>query len=175
MTDRMTGYTGPGGHGADRAGSPDPAGEGAGRIGAFTVLFDEKCPLCRAARHWLSSRGQLVPLWFVPAASPQARSLFPTLDHASTLRDLTVIADDGSVYAGDSAWVACLWALADYRGMAERISSPRLLPAARRFIAAAGAVREATRTPSPDTAAGTQEPHAAAESDYGDGCDDRCR
>jgi hypothetical protein len=42
--------------------------------------------------------------------------------------------------------------------MADRLGSPRLLPAARRFIGAAAAVRNQTRT-----------------ADYGDGCDDRCR
>ena len=124
----------------------------------FTVLYDAGCPICRAARAWLGNRAQLVPLVFVPAGSPEARLRFPGLDHAATLRDLTVIADSGEVYVADGAWLACLWALADYRGMAERLGSPRLLPAARRFIAAAAAVRGQTRT-----------------ADYGDGCDDRCR
>jgi hypothetical protein len=69
-----------------------------------------------------------------------------------------VIADSGEVYVDDGAWLACLWALADYRGMAERLSRPHLLPTARRFIAAAAAVRQQTR-----------------RADYGDGCaDDRC-
>ena len=93
----------------------------------------------------------------MPAGSAEARWRFPGLDHAATLRDLTVIADDGLVYAADGAWLACLWALTDYRGMAERLASPRLLPTARRFIAAAAAVRQQTRT-----------------DDYGDICDDRC-
>ncbi|MET0419701.1 MAG: DCC1-like thiol-disulfide oxidoreductase family protein [Actinoplanes sp.] len=144
-------------------GYADPAGHGAGRVGAFTVLYDEGCPLCRAAHHWLAGRAQLVPLSFVPAGSTEARRRYPTLDHAATLRDLTVIGDNGSVYVGDGAWVACLWSLADYRAMAERISSPRLLPMARRFIATASAVRSSTRTSSP------------AEGDYRDGCDDSCR
>ena len=48
----------------------------------------------------------------------------------------------------------------------ERLSSPRLLPIARRIIAAASAVREATRSPT------RSEPSLA---DYGDHCDDRCR
>ena len=146
--------------------SSDPAGHGAGRVGSFTVLFDEGCPICRTARRWLSRQAQLVPLTFVPAGSTSARAQFPGLDHAATLRDLTVIADDGTFYIGDSAWLACLWALSDYRAAAERLSSPRLLPAARRFIAAASAVREATRSTAPS------EPPSA---DYGDHCDDRCR
>jgi hypothetical protein len=102
----------------------------------------------------------------VAAGSAEARERFPGLDHAATLRDLTVIADDGSYYVGDAAWVACLWALADHRRTAERISSPKLLPAARRIIAAASRVREATRSGQPD---------AAGVAGYGGACDDRCR
>ncbi len=139
-------------------GHADPAGHGAGRIGFFTVLYDASCPICRAARRWLAGRAQLVPLHFVPAGSAEARHRFPGLDHAATLRDLTVIADTGAVYVGDGAWLACLWALADHRARAERLGTPALLPAARRFIAAAAAVRRRTR-----------------EADYGDGCDDGCR
>jgi predicted DCC family thiol-disulfide oxidoreductase YuxK len=136
----------------------DPTGHGAGRVGGFTVLYDEGCPLCRTARRWLASRDQLVPLEFVPAGSARARSRFPGLDHAATLRELTVIADTGEVYVDDGAWLACLWALVDYRGMAERLSRPHLLPTARRFIAAAAAVRQQTRG-----------------ADYGGDCaDDRC-
>jgi predicted DCC family thiol-disulfide oxidoreductase YuxK len=139
-------------------GLADPAGHGAGRIGSFTVLYDAGCPLCRAAHRWLAARAQLVPLDFVAAGSAAARQRFPGLDHAATLRDLTVVADTGAVYVDDGAWLACLWALADYRGMAERLGTPALLPAARRFIAAAAAVRRQTRG-----------------ADYGDVCDDGCR
>jgi predicted DCC family thiol-disulfide oxidoreductase YuxK len=122
----------------------DPAGHGAGRVGVFTVLYDAGCPICRTAHRWLAARDQLVPLDFVPAGSAEARRRFPGLDHDATLRDLTVIADSGLVYVSDGAWLACLWALTDYRGMAGRLGSPRLLPAARRFIAAAAAVGEPT-------------------------------
>ncbi|GAA0539678.1 DCC1-like thiol-disulfide oxidoreductase family protein [Paractinoplanes ferrugineus] len=144
----------------------DPAGHGAGRVGSFTVLYDEGCPVCRTAHRWLASRAQLVPLKFAPAGSPDARSLFPGLDHAATMRDLTVVADDGSYYSGDAAWFACLWALTDYRATAERFAHPRLLPGARRFIAAISAVRERTRSPGPDR---------TGTADYRDQCDDRCR
>ena len=72
-----------------------------------------------------------------------------------------MITDGGLVYVSDGAWLACLWALADYRGMAERLGSPRLLPTARRFIAAAAAVRQ--------YAVG----RGRSRSDYGDVCDDQ--
>nr|WP_296063887.1 DCC1-like thiol-disulfide oxidoreductase family protein [uncultured Actinoplanes sp.] len=140
-------------------------GERPGQVGTFTVLYDAGCPICRAARRWLASRPQIVPLSFVAAGSAEARERFPALDHAATLRDLTVIADDGSYYVGDAAWVACLWASVDYRRTAEMISSPKLLPTARRIIAAASRVREMTRSPGPD---------AAWAADYGGACDDRC-
>ncbi|WP_250001878.1 thiol-disulfide oxidoreductase DCC family protein [Actinoplanes sp. M2I2] len=162
----MTEAAGPAGRGGGRA----RTGE---RIERFTVLYDAGCPICRAARRWLEGRAQLVPLEFVPSGSEQARGRFPGLDHQATLRDVTVIGDDGSVYVGDGAWVACLWALADYRGMAERISSPALLPTARRFIAAASAVRNRTRSAGPDRDG--LETGATEAGYYGDGCDDRCR
>ena len=135
-----------------------PAGRGGGRaITSLTVLYDDGCPICRTARRWLQGRAQLVPLEFLPAGSFEARRRFPTLDHQATLRDVTVIGDEGSVYTGEGAWSACLWALADYRGLAGRMGSGT----ARRFIAAASAVRERTRT--------------EGAWDYGDECDDRCR
>jgi predicted DCC family thiol-disulfide oxidoreductase YuxK len=125
----------------------DPTGHGAGGISGFTVLYDQHCPLCRAARHWLATRAQLVPLDFVPAGSAQARARFPELDHDATLRDLTVVADSGEVYVGDAAWLACLWSLAAHRGLAEQLARPQLLPLARRFVAGASGLRERLRDP----------------------------
>ncbi|HWH01510.1 MAG TPA: DCC1-like thiol-disulfide oxidoreductase family protein, partial [Pilimelia sp.] len=124
-----------------------PTRPGAGGAAGFTVLYDAGCPLCRAARRWLAARDQLVPLDFVPAGSAAARRAFPGLEHDATLFQLTVVARTGEVYVGDGAWLACLWALAGYRGLAERLATPRLLPVARRLIRAASAVRERTRRP----------------------------
>ena len=56
------------------------------------------------------------------------------LDHALTLTDLTVISDKGALYSGPKAWLMCLWALRDYREWALRLSSPELLPTAKRVI-----------------------------------------
>ena len=74
-----------------------------------------------------------------------ARERFPGLDHRATLRDLTVVADNGAVYAGDAGWLACLWALAGYRESAAMLASPAMLPVARRVIAAAAAIRARDR------------------------------
>jgi predicted DCC family thiol-disulfide oxidoreductase YuxK len=110
----------------------------------LVVLYDEACPACRAARRWLASRPQLVPLDFVPAGSAGARALFPALDHAATLRDVTVVDDNGGVYAADDAWLRCLWALSGYRWLALRLARPGLRPLARRVVAGAAAWRAAS-------------------------------
>ncbi|WP_247660537.1 hypothetical protein [Micromonospora sp. D75] len=77
--------------------------------------------------------------------------------------DLTVVADTGAVYSGDGAWFACLWALAEHRGTAERLARPHLLPLARRVVAAASAVRERIR-----------EPGYGDDDDRAECADDRC-
>jgi predicted DCC family thiol-disulfide oxidoreductase YuxK len=107
-----------------------------------TVLFDRDCELCRRAKQWLAGQPQLVPLEFVPAGSERARTLFPGLDHAATLGDLTAVGDDGSVYVAESAWVLCLWCLTGYRNLAVRLAAPALLPTARRAVLAISARRE---------------------------------
>jgi predicted DCC family thiol-disulfide oxidoreductase YuxK len=71
----------------------------------LTVLYDESCGICRTARRFLDSRAQLVPLEFVAAGSDEARRRYPTLDHAQTLKEITVIGDDGAIYVDDSAWL----------------------------------------------------------------------
>ena len=100
----------------------------------LTVLYDPHCGLCRRAQAWLITKPGYLELVFVPASSDEARSRYPQLDHALTLTDLTVISDQGAVYSGPKAWLMCLWALRDYREWAIRLSSPELLPTAKRVI-----------------------------------------
>lgn len=151
---------------------PDPTAHGGSGIHRLTVLYDAHCPLCRAARRWLATRSQLVPLEFVPAGSIEARQRFPGLDPDATLRDLTVVADTGEVYAGDGAWLVCLWALRGHRAMAERLAQPHLLPVARRVVATASSIRERTRDPWAEPV----DPQAGygGPDDRADCADDRC-
>ncbi|MDW4908468.1 DCC1-like thiol-disulfide oxidoreductase family protein [Streptomyces sp. ADMS] len=90
----------------------------------LTVLYDAGCALCTFVRGWLVRQSQLVPLDLVPAGSEQARGLFPGLDHAATLDDITVVGDGGQVYRGTGAWVVVLWALREYRPLARRFATP---------------------------------------------------
>ncbi|GAA1110912.1 hypothetical protein GCM10009630_04970 [Kribbella jejuensis] len=129
----------------------------------LTVLYDAGCPLCRRFKDWLAGQrpapdgyGGVVRLRFVAAGSAYARALYPALDHAATLRDITVVADDGSVYVGDRAWIVCLWATGEHRHTAVRLASPAMRPVARAMVQVAAGLRRLTG------------------GDYADGCDGRC-
>jgi ankyrin repeat protein/predicted DCC family thiol-disulfide oxidoreductase YuxK len=100
-----------------------------GQLEKLWVLYDPSCGFCASCRRWLERQPAWVPLEFVPAGSPEALELFPVL--ADTREELTVVGNDGSVYRADRGWLVCLWSLQEYRGLAERLSTPALLPYAR--------------------------------------------
>ncbi len=129
----------------------------------LTVLYDAGCGLCRWVREWLESKVLLVPLTFVPLGSPQARARFPALDHDRTREEVTVVSDDGEVYRAEAAWIACLWATAEHRGLAEWLSGPRRRAGARHVVLAVAA-RTSARSRPPDCSAGS------GGDGYGDGC-----
>ncbi|MFI9581101.1 thiol-disulfide oxidoreductase DCC family protein [Streptomyces sp. NPDC052236] len=110
----------------------------------LTVLYDAQCSLCVHLRHWLQRQHQLVPLDLVPAASHEASRRFPGLDHATTLTEITVIGDSGQIYRGTSAWIVCLWALAEHRPRANWLATPAGAPFARVTVLAAAKYREVT-------------------------------
>ncbi|MFF8842523.1 thiol-disulfide oxidoreductase DCC family protein [Streptomyces sp. NPDC015127] len=116
-------------------------------VRALTVLYDADCPLCVHLRNWLLRQRPLVPLRTVPAGSAEARRRYPELDHARTLREITVIGDKGQVYTGQAAWVVCLWALADHRSKAHWLATPAGAPFVRVTMLAAAKYREAVNRP----------------------------
>nr|WP_028797868.1 DCC1-like thiol-disulfide oxidoreductase family protein [Streptomyces purpureus] len=110
----------------------------------LTVLYDAQCPLCVHVRAWLLRQHQLVPIELVPAGSQEARRRFPGLDHDATLAEITVVGDAGQIYRGTSAWIVCLWALAEHRPRAHWLATPAGAPFARACVLAAAKWREAT-------------------------------
>ena len=123
-------------------------------VSMLTVLYDPNCPLCRTIRRWLERQPVLVPLRFVPAASSEARDLYPQMDHTATLEEITVVADMGrsraaQFYTGPAAWIAVLWALRSYRGTAHRLATPLGLPFARGAVLTAARIRYAARSGHP--------------------------
>ena len=97
----------------------------------LTVLYDERCELCRRLRDWLSRQPRLTHIEFVAAASEVARARFPELDHERSTRILTVVASDGRVYEEDRAWLVCSWALPPWRPLAEHLSTRTRRPIVR--------------------------------------------
>lgn len=90
---------------------------------SLTVLYDERCPLCRRLRRWLGEQPTLRSISFVAASSPEARARFPQLDHERTTRTLTVVASDGAVYESERAWLMCGWVLPSWQPVAEHFGT----------------------------------------------------
>lgn len=105
--------------------------------------------MCRAFAGWLTRQPVLVPIEIVAAGSPLVRSRWSGLDHARTLREVTVISDDGHVWHGGAAWVMCLWATVEHRPLALRLSGPAGLAVARSVALAASGLRELLTTTRP--------------------------
>ncbi|MDX3642634.1 thiol-disulfide oxidoreductase DCC family protein [Streptomyces sp. MB09-02B] len=116
-------------------------------VHGLTVLYDAGCGLCAFLREWLGKQLQLVPLTFVAAGSEEARRLFPSLDHAATLEEITIVGDGGQVYRGSAAWIVCLWALRAHRPLAHRLSTPAGARLARTAVLTAAKWRGAHRQP----------------------------
>jgi predicted DCC family thiol-disulfide oxidoreductase YuxK len=101
-------------------------------VTSITVLYDAACGLCTFAKAWIGEQASLVGIQFVAAGSTEAQRAFPQLPAG----ELAVVADTGEVWLGNRAWIVCLWALRDYRGLAFRLTSPALLRMAREAFAA---------------------------------------
>jgi predicted DCC family thiol-disulfide oxidoreductase YuxK len=101
-------------------------------VTSITILHDASCGLCTFAKDWIRTQSPLVEIEFLPAGSAEAHRAFPQL----SARELAVVADTGEVWLGNRAWIVCLWALRDYRGLAFRLTSPALLLMAREAFGA---------------------------------------
>ncbi len=100
----------------------------------LTVLYDPQCGLCCRVHTWLLSQPKYLELAFLPVQSEEALYRYPKLNHAITLKDVTVIGDDGAVYWGAKAWLMCLWALRNYREWSLTALLAELLPTVRRVV-----------------------------------------
>ena len=133
----------------------------------LVVLYDAGCPMCSRFRSWLVEQPHLLEVTAVPAGSSTARALLPHLDHAATLREITVVGDGGQVWTGAHAWVVCLWATAEHRDLALRLSTPLGLPVARAMAYAAAGLRASLTS--------TRVPEAVKGNGYADDCDGLCQ
>jgi predicted DCC family thiol-disulfide oxidoreductase YuxK len=106
-------------------------------MNSLFVLYDSRCGVCTQLKGWLLRQPAYVTLHFIALGSAEARARFPMLGAAA--QELAVIADTGEGWLGDRAWITCLWALREYRGWAQKLSTPAMLPLARQaFLALSG-------------------------------------
>ena len=94
------------------------------------VLHDADYPDGLRMNEWLARQEAIVPLRFLPRQAPETTCRFPGIAAHLTPRELTVVGDAGQVWTGPSATVVCLFALEEYRELAERLALPALLPLA---------------------------------------------
>jgi predicted DCC family thiol-disulfide oxidoreductase YuxK len=101
-------------------------------VGMLTVLYDEKCGLCRRSRDWLLTQPCLVPVELLPSGSAEARERYGSLPWLG--QELVAVDDRGRAWVGPAAFLTCLWATARYRPWAYRLAGPKLAPLAGRFF-----------------------------------------
>lgn len=97
----------------------------------LTILYDGTCTLCARCRDWLRFQPQFVRLEFLALQDLTVPLRFPGIERFEPSRRLVAVSDEGAVYAGDGAWVMCLWALREHREWALRLARPSLRPLAR--------------------------------------------
>lgn len=95
------------------------------------VLYDHTCGLCCRAARWLREEPKYVEIEALPANSPRAGAMFPSLcgDAAGGAPgEVLAISDTGDVYRGTAAWIMCLYALRRHRALALRLARPGWQP-----------------------------------------------
>lgn len=105
-------------------------------ITALYAFYDGECGLCAACRRWLTKQPLLVPVYFLPYQSEEARRLCPDLANMHPEREIVVMSDTGEIYQADGAWITLLWATANWRTAAVDISASAIRGLARRVIEA---------------------------------------
>jgi predicted DCC family thiol-disulfide oxidoreductase YuxK len=97
-----------------------------------TVLFDERCALCRRCRDWLLTQPCHCPVILMPSGSEEARRRFGAVPWLG--QELVAVDDQGRVWVGPAAFLTCLWATVRFRSWAYRLAGPHLAPLAEAFF-----------------------------------------
>ncbi len=122
--------------------APGPAAD-------LTVVYDDRCPLCRRCREWVLAQPQLVSYRFVAASEPWVQRW---LGHIVPVGDdLVVVGRTGATWVGPDAFIVCLWGLQRYRALAVRLQRPGLRAVAKRAFHVVSAGRGLASTVLPDS------------------------
>jgi predicted DCC family thiol-disulfide oxidoreductase YuxK len=98
----------------------------------LTVLYDERCVICRRAAAWMSTQGSYVPLAFLGSRSKMAKEKYGAVPWLG--EELVVVSDEGDVWVGPAAFITALWALTEWREWSYRLSGDLFVPLAERFF-----------------------------------------
>jgi predicted DCC family thiol-disulfide oxidoreductase YuxK len=107
---------------------------------SLTILYDERCALCRRSRDWLLTQPCLIRVELLPAGSAEAQARYRGMSWLG--QELVAIDQAGQAWIGPAAFLICLWATIRYRGWAYRLSAPALAPLAERFFLMASKRRD---------------------------------
>ena len=116
----------------------------------LTIVYDERCTLCRRARDWLLTQPCLVPVELLAAGSAEARRRYRSVEALGS--ELVAVDDKGNVWVGPAAFLASMWATARYRAWAFRLARPHLAPHAERFFRWVSVKRSRWSSDDPDCA-----------------------
>ncbi len=98
----------------------------------LTLFYDPHCGLCTNFKNWIIAQPAYVYLNFVPYDGADAEKLCPGISKMKADQEIVVLADDGQIWQGSTAWIVCLWALREYRPWAFRLATPVFLPLVRK-------------------------------------------
>ena len=113
-------------------GSPVAPSVTRGDTTRLTILYDERCALCRRARDFLLAQRCRLQVELLAAGSAEAIARYGGLPWLGS--ELVVVDQEGRVWVGAAAFLTCLWATVRYRPWAYRLSGPTLAPLAERFF-----------------------------------------
>jgi len=94
------------------------------------VFYDGRCGMCCTFHEWIHRQRRAFEIRFLPYQASEAELCFPGLHQLDPAREMVVRTSDGGVYRGAEAWVWCLYSCANYRNVARKLASPRVLPLA---------------------------------------------
>ncbi len=96
------------------------------------VFYDGRCGMCCTFHEWVQAQERAFVIQMIPYQSEHAKDVFPGLSELDPAREMVVRTWEGDIYRGAEAWVWCLYSCANYRGIAQRLAGPMMLPLAMR-------------------------------------------
>ena len=96
------------------------------------IFYDSRCGVCSSFIKWLHQQPCSCNVNYVSYQSGRGEEWFQSMAMGELERQLVVRNDSGGMYRGAAAWVQCMLVCLSYADLAERLSSPLLMPVAQK-------------------------------------------